>query len=217
MIATFTNQPTSKNNFLKAIDNKYDKFFFISDIYYLLEFNLSATGIKGSIKLVVKIMSDSSSSDGGAVTFVGQSYAKVGFKFYFKKPRTDICPKNCRLYNTCMLNPKPNTIYKVEEVLEAEHTCPSNYHLEPMRLVKLSEPPIEIIVESKRAFLGSTINYTPIKCEKKECPIYEFCQPVMGLGVNERLKIIKIIRKVKDNLCKNLNLSLVVVKKIKKQ
>ncbi|MHA1819508.1 MAG: UPF0179 family protein [Promethearchaeota archaeon] len=149
------------------------------------------------------------------VSLVGKSYAKKGFKFYFSGPRKDICPENCKFFNTCMLNLKPKTIYEVVEVTEIEHKCPMDYHLEPMVLVKLKEADIEVVIDLRLTFEGAVTTYKPIKCDHKECPYYPYCSPVKGLPTGSRVKIIKIIEKIKNPACHLKNLTLVRIKKLK--
>lgn len=149
----------------------------------------------------------------GIVTFVGKSYAKPGFKFYFDKPRTDICPKSCRFLNTCMLNIEPDVIYEVSEVQNVIHQCPSDYHDEEMQLVKVSEPDILLLMESKSTFLGATTRYEPVDCDIKKCPYKEYCSPIKGLPPGMKVKIVEIIEKISDNKCGG-SLSLVKVEKV---
>lgn len=148
------------------------------------------------------------------VTFIGKSYANEGFKFYFSGPRTEICPKSCKFYNPCMMNLKPDTIYKVAENLGIEHICPSDYHKEPMVLVKVVESEIEILIESKQTFLGAVIKYEPINCDFLDCPYREYCTPIEGLKPGSKVKIISVNRKIKDNRCGGRSLSVVVIEKV---
>ncbi|MCP4763720.1 MAG: hypothetical protein GY870_18255 [archaeon] len=149
-----------------------------------------------------------------AVTLVGKSYAQEGFKFLFKKSRDDICPKSCRFFNPCMGNLKPLTTYIIVEKLNIEHNCPSDYHEESMELVRVEESPIEILMESKSTFLGASTSYDPLECEFEECPYKEYCIPIKGLSLGSKIKIVEIVKKVKDNMCKR-GLSIVIVEKIK--
>lgn len=149
----------------------------------------------------------------GIVTFVGTSYAKPGFKFYFDKPRTDICPKSCRFLNTCMLNLEPDTIYEVSQVQDVIHDCPSDYHDEKMQLVKVSESDILVLMESKSTFLGATTRYQSVNCRFDDCSYKEYCAPIQGLPDGTKVKIVEVIEKVSDQKCEG-NFSLVKVEKV---
>ena len=147
------------------------------------------------------------------ITFVGKSYATIGFKFFFDSPRTDICPKNCRFYAPCMENLDQKTIYSVIENQRIVHECPSSYHDEPMVLVKVDEGDIQIIMETKRTFEGAVITYEPIKCEEENCPYLDLCSPIKGILPGSKVKIIEIVNKINDNECSDKKLSIVKIKK----
>ncbi|MHA1728539.1 MAG: UPF0179 family protein [Promethearchaeota archaeon] len=150
----------------------------------------------------------------GIITLVGKSFAEKGYKFFFNKPREDICPSSCKFFNPCMNNLKPGTIYQIIENLGIEHTCPSDYHEESMILVKVQESKIEILLECKNIFLGAVIKYKPFKCEHEDCPYRKYCVPIRGLIPGNKIKIIKVIKKVKKNMCTDRRLSIVMVEKV---
>ena len=148
------------------------------------------------------------------ITFVGTSYAEVGFKFYYYKPRTDICPESCRFYNPCMNNLEDNTVYKIVSVTDISHNCPYEYHNEPMKLVKVSETDVSILIESRRAYLGAQMEYEPLECEfKDDCEYAKYCSPVYGLKPGAKIKIQEIVKKIKDQKCPN-SLTLVKIEKV---
>ena len=149
------------------------------------------------------------------ISFVGKTYANVGFKFFFYKSRVDICPESCRFYNPCMNNLENNTVYNILSVTEIEHSCPYEYHNEPMKLVKVKESDVEILIESRRAYLGAQMNYEPLDCKfKEECKYAKYCSPVYGLKPGAKIKIREIIQKVKDQNCP-ASLTLVKIEKVK--
>ena len=151
------------------------------------------------------------------ITFVGKSYSDLGFKFFFYKPRTDICPESCRFYNPCMNNLKENTVYQIHALTDIEHTCPYEYHDEPMRLVNVIESDIMVLIESRRAYLGAQIEYEPLECEfKEECEFAKYCTPVSGLQTGTKVKIREIVQKVKGQKCPN-SLTLVKIEKVKEK
>ena len=147
------------------------------------------------------------------VTMVGKSYAKIGFKFYFKAPRTGICPKSCRYYTPCMMNLKNNAVYEIVDDLNISHNCPSDYHDEQMKLVKVVQGNLEILIETKLTFLGAVIQYDPVDCNISDCPYKEYCSPLEGIKRGTKVKIKEIIKKVKDNSCSQKSLTLVKVEK----
>lgn len=149
------------------------------------------------------------------ITLVGKSYAKEGFKFYFNKPRTDICPKSCRFYTTCMINLSPRCTYSVVKILGIEHMCPYSYHdEESMSLVEVDLSPIEIIMEIKKIFLGAVVSFNLMECSEKDCLYSEYCAPIKGLVPGEKIKIIDVVKKIGDNKCTDNKISIVRVEKI---
>ena len=149
------------------------------------------------------------------ITLVGKSYAELGFKFYFSGPRTDICPTTCRFYNTCMINLSPGKIYSVVKILGIEHMCPYFYHDEDsMALVEVDVSPIDIIMETKKIFLGAVVRFNLMECSEKDCPYSEYCAPISGLVPGEKIKIVEVIKKIGDNKCTGSKISIVRVEKM---
>ncbi len=146
------------------------------------------------------------------MTFVGQSFARKGFCFYFEK-NNPTCPPTCNLFATCQANLKPDTVYEVIEVLKRTLPCPKNLHDEDMVLVRVGEPRIEVAMDTRDVFEGATVEYTPVQCEKEECPYYEYCSPnPYAIRPRTKVKVVEIIQKVKD--CKKKKtLSIVQVEK----
>jgi uncharacterized protein (UPF0179 family) len=151
------------------------------------------------------------------ITFVGQSYGEVGFKFYFYKPRTDICPESCRFYNPCMNNLEENTVYQIHSVTDIVHNCPYDYHNEGMKLVKVLESDIMVLIESRRAYLGAQMDYEPLECNfKEECEYAKYCTPLAELPPGTKVKIREIVQKIKDQKCPG-SLTLVKLEKVKEK
>ena len=144
---------------------------------------------------------------------VGKSYAEIGFKFYFKEPRVDICPTSCRYYNPCMMNLEKEVIYEIIGDLNISHNCPSDYHDEPMELVKVVPMELKVLIETKQAYLGAVMTYEPLECENIDCPYKIYCSPLIGIESQTKIKILEIVQKIKDTSCNDRNLSLVIVEK----
>ena len=114
-----------------------------------------------------------------------------------------------------MNNLEENTVYKIISVTDIEHNCPHSYHEEPMKLVKVIESDIKILIESRRAYLGAQMDYEPLECNfKEECEYAKYCTPVYGLQPGSKIKIREINQKIKDPKCPN-NLTLVTIEKVK--
>lgn len=112
-----------------------------------------------------------------------------------------------------MNNLVPNTIYNIISTTDIEHKCPYDYHTEPMRLVKVKESEILILIESRHAYLGAQIEYQPLDCDFPDCPYSKYCSPVEGLAPGTKVKIREIVQKIKDQKCPN-SLTLVKIEKV---
>jgi uncharacterized protein (UPF0179 family) len=147
------------------------------------------------------------------LTFIGKTFAKIGFIFFFEATKPD-CPKNCSLYETCQKNLTPNTVYEVIEILKRTLTCPNDLHDEDMVLVKVKIPTIFATMANKDIFEGSIVSFNPLGCEREDCKYINYCEPdKMLIQTSQKVKIIQIIKKIKD--CpKGLHIS--VVKLVKK-
>jgi uncharacterized protein (UPF0179 family) len=147
-----------------------------------------------------------------SLTFVGQSYAKIGFRFYYTGPNA-LCPKNCQLYATCHENLDPNKVYQVIEIMKRTLECPKDLHSEKLVLVKVKIPELEVTIPTKEIFEGSIVKYTAINCELEDCPNYQYCTPSeLMIASSSKVKILEKVRKVK-NCAKNNVLAVVKIEK----
>lgn len=146
------------------------------------------------------------------MTFVGKSFAKRGFKYYFEGIHAS-CPENCPLYATCQKNLVPNTLYEVSQVMEKTFPCPNDFHLENMQLVKMEEPKIKVSMFNKDVFEGSITSFAPVECDRVDCPYIDYCAPQsLLIKAGEKIKIIQKDKKIKD--CpRKLHISLIKVEK----
>ncbi|MCF2138684.1 MAG: UPF0179 family protein [Candidatus Lokiarchaeota archaeon] len=146
------------------------------------------------------------------MTFVGKSFAKKGFIFFFEGVHAS-CPKNCVYYSTCQANLKPHTLYEIVDVKKKQFTCPQNLHTEEMVLVQLEEPKLKITMYNKDIYEGSITSFTPIGCDNEDCAYINYCAPQsIVIKSGEKIKILKIVKKIKE--CpRNLTLSLCEIEK----
>ena len=132
------------------------------------------------------------------MSFVGKSYAKVGFRFYFQGINPN-CPKKCSLYATCQTNLTPNSVYEITEVLNRDMECPKDFHKESMILVKLNKPNLWVSMHNKDIYEGSIVNFIPISCQNEDCGFIEYCEPhKLLLQKTQRVKVLKIIKKISE-------------------
>ena len=131
------------------------------------------------------------------MTFVGQTYAKQGFTFYFHEIHPE-CPKSCQLFTTCQGNIDPHKVYEVVEVLQRTLDCPKSFHEESMVLVRIQEPEIVVSMYNRDIYEGSIVKFSPIHCDHDDCQWIDQCDPnslmitkieVAGVGSADGLTI----------------------------
>ncbi|MFB3764936.1 MAG: UPF0179 family protein [Methanotrichaceae archaeon] len=122
------------------------------------------------------------------ITLIGIKLATVGMEFTFNGP-TPECD-TCKLRNTC-INLEPNRRYRVLGVRgELIHECP--IHEAGVRAVEVTESPIIAAFDARKAFPGSKVVFEPVKCDNKECTMYEICHP-LGLKEGERYTVVEVV------------------------
>ena len=122
------------------------------------------------------------------ITLIGIKLATVGMEFTFNGP-TPECD-TCKLRNTC-INLEPNRRYRVLGVRgELIHECP--IHEAGVRAVEVTESPIIAAFDARKAFPGSKVVFEAVKCDNKECSMYEICHPI-GLKDGERYTVVEVV------------------------
>ncbi len=132
------------------------------------------------------------------MTFIGKSYAKKNFRFYYKGPNV-ACPVTCSLYATCQKNLKPGSIYEVKNVQQKEFNCPRDLHEEKMLLAEIVPAHLEVSMLNKDIYVGSVLKFNTVNCPRTDCPNHHFCTPeVFLLEADVKVKIVEKVRKIKD-------------------
>jgi len=151
------------------------------------------------------------------LTFVGKSFAKKKFRFYYEGLHP-MCKPDCKLFQSCQKNLIPGNIYEIVEIIHtigAEpkvHSCPKELHNEEMYLVRVKVADLIVTVRNKDLYLGSSISYSPIDCSHEECHHYEFCVPELMVKVNDKIILKEQLERIKD-CAKNEALSKILVEK----
>lgn len=122
------------------------------------------------------------------ITLIGIKLATVGMEFTFNGP-TPECD-TCKLRNTC-INLEPNRRYRVLGIRgELVHECP--IHEAGVRAVEVTESPIIAAFDARKAFPGSKVVFEAVKCDNRECSMYEICHPI-GLKEGERYTVVEVV------------------------
>ncbi|UXD21418.1 hypothetical protein IPA_04065 [Ignicoccus pacificus DSM 13166] len=120
------------------------------------------------------------------------THFKVGERFV----ATGLLPtcETCWLKEKCG-QLKKGWIYEVKAIIgRIEHPC--KLHGKVV-VAELEELGVSLVVPSKLAIEGATVEYTPIACDNKNCPLWGDCTGRKHrLGRRVRVKIVSVIEKV---------------------
>lgn len=141
------------------------------------------------------------------ITLIGNDLAEKGLRF-MHYGAASLCEK-CRFKVTCIDSLEEGRIYRVRDVKNTEHPCPV-HNGGKVKVVDVDKATIKTAIDSKRAFEGSNIVFSPPNC-KEECTMRDLCFPE-GLYQEDKCKIIKKMGKTKEKCPKGLNLTVVLLK-----
>lgn len=129
------------------------------------------------------------------MTLVGEGQASKGFKFIASKP-PDVC-KSCKMFIACMGRLVPGRAYEVIEVKDKQHFCA--LYEGKVRVAKVIQSPIELIIKSHYAVEGATVALTLEECNQKNCPVENLCKPE-GVKIGDKVKIQKVLEDLSDKV-----------------
>ncbi|HUW67070.1 MAG TPA: UPF0179 family protein [Candidatus Nanoarchaeia archaeon] len=113
------------------------------------------------------------------VTLIGIRMAKPGTEFIFRGKSLDC--NGCKVKSTCM-NLEKGGRYKVVRVRDAP-SLECSIHDGGVKAVEVIKAPWTVMIESKKAFDGSTIVYETINCDEEACNSKKLCNnpgPIPG-------------------------------------
>lgn len=129
------------------------------------------------------------------VTLVGEGQSSKGFKFIASVP-PEMC-RQCKLFLACMGKLVPGRAYVVIELKDKEHYCA--LYEGNVRVARVAQSPIEILVKPQHAIEGATMAYASIDCEIKRCSMEGTCRPE-GIKKGEKVKIIGVPKDVSGQI-----------------
>jgi uncharacterized protein len=141
------------------------------------------------------------------ITLIGKNIAEKGLKFMHYGAASQC--KHCRFKTTCIDSLESGRIYKIKEVKNTEHPC-LIHDGNKVKVVDVDRSLIKVLLDSKRAFEGSKIVFTPPECDQ-ECSLSDLCFPE-GLYIEDKCKIVKKLGKPQEKCPKGLNLTMVLLK-----
>ncbi|MHA1409272.1 MAG: UPF0179 family protein [Candidatus Odinarchaeia archaeon] len=126
------------------------------------------------------------------ITIIGKPQAKIGHKFIFNTKLPD-CEK-CKLKQVCEDNLELGRVYEITAIRDKEHYCEE--FQEEVVVVEVNIPQIIALIESKKAFEGVTLTFTPIEQGDVPKELQKYINPP-GLKPGDKCKVIKIMKKPK--------------------
>jgi len=127
------------------------------------------------------------------VTLVGEGQASKGFRFIASQP-PDVC-RSCKIFIACMGRLVPGRAYEVVEVKDKQHYCA--LYEDKVRVAKVIQSPIELLVKAKYAVEGATVTFTIEDCTERDCLIEKLCRPE-GVKKGEKIKIERVLEDVSE-------------------
>ncbi len=142
------------------------------------------------------------------ITLIGTRLAKVGNEFIFRGTAKECEP--CKFNKTC-LNLNPGSRYKIVNIRNpVKLEC--SVHDSGVFAVEVTEAPLRMVVESRKAIKGSRITYEPPNCNLRDCDNFIMCQP-SGLRTGEKLIIIEVDNEIDEPCKKGFSLKKVEAKR----
>lgn len=149
---------------------------------------------------------------GMPLTFVGESFAKTGFRFVCQGAHHGC--DGCKLFPVCQAPLEYSRVYEVVDVRGRQMDCPKELHEERMVLVEVVEAPPRVNLESQGAFVGATNKFVQANCELLECPWFFHCVPAYGAKKGDRLRILSASKLPLGNCAKGRRLCTCHVERI---
>lgn len=138
------------------------------------------------------------------ITLIGNSLAVEGLEFKYLGASSH-CEK-CRFKNTCIDTLEEGRIYIIKEVKDTQQPCPIHAGGK-VRVVDVELADIDVLIDPKQSFEGSSVLFNPITCDSK-CYMRDLCLPE-GLYKDDRCRIIENKGKPEHECPRGLKLQLV--------
>ena len=142
------------------------------------------------------------------ITLIGTKLAKVGNEFIFKGAAKECEP--CKLNKTC-LNLNPGSKYKIVN-LRPSSKLECFVHDSGVSAVEVTELPLTMTLESRKAIKGSKLAYEPLSCNFSVCENFILCRP-SGLRPGDKFMITDVEGDINEPCRKNYSLKVVKVKR----
>lgn len=124
------------------------------------------------------------------LTLIDSKTAKVGYEF-INYGDTDEC-RDCKLINACIKNLENGRKYRIVNTRDIEHDCKITGRA---LLVEVEECDVFGVLDQRKAFVGSKIEFVPVSCDNIFCNNMKYCKPE-GLKNGDACKILDATGKI---------------------
>ncbi len=125
------------------------------------------------------------------VTLIDKKVAKEGYTFIHYGTAEECA--ECRLSKACVENLEAGRRYRIVAVREQIHTCAV---CGEAAVVEVEEAEVEAGMEKRRALIGATLAFSPVKCDRLLCENYIYCVPE-GLRTGDHVVVSQTGKKLK--------------------
>ncbi len=140
------------------------------------------------------------------ITLIGEKLAKKGLIFEHYGTNSEC--QDCRFKSTCVDSLEKGRFYIITDVKDVSHKC--KLHDEhTVNVVTVEKAPICALIDTKKAFEGSTIFLNQENCGF-DCEMQELCYP-NGVYPKDKCKIAIVEHKCSEKCYKNYDLTKVVL------
>ncbi len=140
------------------------------------------------------------------ITLIGEDLAEKDSVFIFYGP-AEVC-ENCRFKTSCIESLEEGRKYKIIDVKDTEQKC-ELHDGGNVKVVEIEKSDITTLINSKKAFEGSTISYNPPDCDL-DCVFHDLCFPE-GLFPEDKCTIVKNLEKHEGGCPKGFLLNKVIL------
>jgi uncharacterized protein (UPF0179 family) len=140
------------------------------------------------------------------ITLIGNDLAKKGLTFLFNKGAKEC--ETCKFKTSCVESLEEGRMYKIIDVRDTQQPC-LIHDEEEVTVVEIEKSGITTLINAKKSFEGSTLNYNPPECSL-DCIHHDLCFPD-GLKDDDKCTVSEILGKHIDACAKGYILNKVVL------
>lgn len=131
------------------------------------------------------------------LTLIDSKMAKAGYEFVNYGGAIEC--EDCKLINACIENLEKGKKYRIVKIRDMEHDCKITGRA---RVVEVEECDIFGVLDQRKVFTGSKIEFSPVSCDNLFCRNMKYCKPE-GLKNGDSCKILDTAGKIECEIGNN--------------